>query len=105
MPLSVLICDDRPLMREGLDSLLRGEPGIGAAASADSRRDALAKLRSGRPDVVVIGIRPGGPLDAAFVRTLRSARAESAVVAYTPDDQAGEVLRAGAAGVLSATAA
>lgn len=56
MPISVLIVDDHPLFRQGLASILEGEPDIVLAGEAGTGREALERCRSVRPDVVVMDI-------------------------------------------------
>lgn len=55
-PISVLIVDDHPLFRQGLISILDGEPDIVPAGEAGTGREAIERYRSLRPDVVVMDI-------------------------------------------------
>jgi len=68
MPVSVLVVDDHPALRAGLERLLGHEPGyrlLGAVSSEDVLR---AALRRRRPDVVVLdyALARGDGLSACF---------------------------------------
>jgi two-component system LytT family response regulator len=51
--MNVLIVDDEPLAREGLRLLLDGEPGIGSITEARNGAEAVAAVRTGKPDLVL----------------------------------------------------
>jgi DNA-binding NarL/FixJ family response regulator len=107
--LRVLICDERPLVSGGMEGLLATEPDLDVVGSADTEAQALRLLSATTPDVVLTGLRPGGSIDADFVRRLLcGSDPEPAVVVYTPgtgaDRGVDDILRAGADGVLAAGA-
>lgn len=54
--LRVLICDELPVVRDGLRALLATEPGIQVIGTADSGGQALAGIRAHRPDVAITGL-------------------------------------------------
>lgn len=54
--ISVFIVDDHPLFRQGLISVLEGEPDIVLAGEASNGREALLACRTVRPDVIVMDI-------------------------------------------------
>lgn len=73
----VLIVDDHPVVRTGVSSLLVRESDIDVVAEASSAREAVAKVRTCHPDVVVMDlVLPGGGLGAteAIMQTLPGAR-------------------------------
>ena len=106
MSLRVLICDDRPVVSDGLGSLLSAEPDIDVIGSASDERQAMVMIRSRRPEVILTGLRLGGSDGAAFVRRLHEDFAKPAVVVLAAetgvDDVIDDALRAGASGVLAA---
>ena len=56
MPLTVLIVDDEPLAREGLRMLLAQDPEIAAVQEAKNGREAVQRVREGRPDQVFLDV-------------------------------------------------
>jgi two-component system, LytTR family, response regulator len=56
MPWTALIVDDEPLAREGLRMLLAGDPDIAAVHEAKDGREAVAALRTTRPDLVFLDV-------------------------------------------------
>jgi two-component system, LytTR family, response regulator len=56
MPLTVLIVDDEPLAREGLRMLLADDPEIAAVQEARNGREAVQRVREGRPDLVFLDV-------------------------------------------------
>ena len=56
MPLTVLIVDDEPLAREGLRMLLADDLEIAAVEDAKNGREAVQRVREGRPDLVFLDV-------------------------------------------------
>jgi two-component system LytT family response regulator len=56
MPFTVLIVDDEPLAREGLRMLLADDPEITAVQEAKNGREAVERVREGRPDLVFLDV-------------------------------------------------
>jgi DNA-binding NarL/FixJ family response regulator len=56
MPIRCLIVDDHTLFREGIRHLLAGDPDIEVVCEACDASDALKKVRSHRPEVVLMDI-------------------------------------------------
>lgn len=56
MRLTVLIVDDEPLAREGLQMLLSDDPEIAAVREAKNGREAVQCLREVRPDLVFLDV-------------------------------------------------
>ena len=67
----VLIVDDHPLMREGLNELFAAEPGLEVCGEADSAAGALQAIELLNPDVVVLDLTLGSDDGVALVGTLR----------------------------------
>jgi DNA-binding NarL/FixJ family response regulator len=98
----VLVVDDHPVLRAGLEAVLRAEPGfipVGAAADGD---ETLRLLRRTRPDVVVLDRRLGDEDGLALCRTLRAEPDPPQVVVYTAVDDDGLADAARAAGAFAA---
>lgn len=52
----ILVCEELPLMREGLHTLLDALPDIDVLASTHSQMETLQLARTRKPDVVLIGV-------------------------------------------------
>ena len=57
MKIKVMITDDQRLMREGLKTLLDLEEDLTVVSLAENGRDALEKIPSAKPDVILMDIR------------------------------------------------
>lgn len=68
----VLIVDDHPLMREGLDLLISGEPDLEVCESADSVQGALAAVARAKPELVVLDLTLGQEDGIAVLHALRA---------------------------------
>ena len=54
--MKVLIVDDEPLAREGMRLLLDDERGVSAVSEARNGAEAVAMVRAGRPDLVLLDV-------------------------------------------------
>jgi len=54
--LNVLIVDDEPLAREGMQLLLREDPAIAAVTQARNGDEAVSMIRANRPDLVFLDV-------------------------------------------------
>ena len=54
--ISVFICDDHAIVREGLRLLLSDEPGVVVAGEAADGAEAVAEVRARKPDVVLMDV-------------------------------------------------
>jgi DNA-binding NarL/FixJ family response regulator len=104
--LRIVVCDERPLVGNGLRTLLASEPDIEILGVTDSGPQAVALARSRHADVVVTGLQLRGLSALDFILQLRG----KGSVPYPPivvypiadlDRTLAEVLRAGVNGVLS----
>jgi two-component system chemotaxis response regulator CheB len=55
-PIRVLVVDDSPLVRHTLERILAADAGVQVVATASDGIEALAKIRSVRPDVVTLDV-------------------------------------------------
>jgi DNA-binding NarL/FixJ family response regulator len=84
----VLIVDDHPLMREGLQQLISAEPDMlvcGDAADAVGAKQAATALR---PDVVVLDLTLGSDDGIALVQELRALVPELKILVVSMHDEA-----------------
>ena len=109
-PLKVLLIDDHPLFREGLRSLIAGEPAYTVVGEVGTAREALEQVRAQAPDIAVLDI---GLPDTDGIEVIKQLRAMPqpprvlVVSMHTRLDLVAESLRQGALGYVlkdSATA-
>ncbi|WP_157271669.1 response regulator [Azohydromonas aeria] len=104
----VLLVDDHRLVREAIAQTLRQEPGVEVAGEAGNAANALELAASLRPDVIVMDIhlpdRSGIELAPQLQRAQPGVRIV-ALSAYTDKRYVIEMLRAGALGYVTKSAA
>src|SRR4051812_49553625 len=94
----VLVVDDHPVLRAGLEAVLRAEPGfvcVGVAADGPAMTEAMSRTA---PDVIVLDRRLGVEDGLALCAAVRERAGAPEVVIYTADDSADLAARARAAG-------
>jgi DNA-binding NarL/FixJ family response regulator len=102
-PVRVLLVDDDDLMRAGLRSVLSSDETIEVVGEAGDGRDAIAQIRTLRPDLVLMDIRMPDVDGISATREALAASPELKVVVLTTfeqDDYIFEALNAGASGFL-----
>ena len=103
MTIRVLILDDHPVVRRGLRALLEVQDGIAVAGEAGDGPTALALAAEHHPDVILLDLKLPAMSGLAVLTELKTRDAASKVLvltSVTDPDSAGQVMRAGAAGVL-----
>jgi DNA-binding NarL/FixJ family response regulator len=105
MALQVLVCDQLPIVRDGLCTLLDAAPDIEVIDSTDSGLHALMVVRTRRPDVVITGLAVEGIPGIELIRRLAKEAVDSRprVVVFAmsdSDETVRDVLYAGANGLL-----
>ena len=102
-PISVLIVDDHPVVRQGLRVLLEVQDGFAVAGEAADGAAALALAAERQPDVLLLDLKLPG-MDGLTVLNELKARNNPARVliltSVTDHASAAAAMRAGAAGVL-----
>lgn len=99
----VLVVDDHPVVRAGLEALLRAEPGMIAVGVAVGPHDAVALVRRTRPDVVLVDARLGDHDGLDLCRVLQGEPVPPAVLIISADPGPGleaQALAAGARGMV-----
>ncbi|MCW3002658.1 MAG: response regulator transcription factor [Conexibacter sp.] len=99
----VLVVDDHPVLRAGLEAVLRTEPGFRCVGGAADGQSMWRLLRRTRPDVVILDHRLGAEDGIGLCRALRAEPAPPAVLLYTADPNPAlrtEALAAGASGLV-----
>ena len=103
MTIRVLIVDDHPVVRRGLRALLEVQEGIEVAGEAGDGPAALALAAEHDPDVILLDLKLPAMSGLAVLTELTARDAASKVLvltSVTDPDSAGQVMRAGAAGLL-----
>jgi DNA-binding NarL/FixJ family response regulator len=99
----VLVVDDHPVLRAGLEAVLRAEPGFRCVGGAEDGEAMWVLLRRTRPDVVVLDHRLGDEDGIELCAALRAEPDPPSVLLYTADPNPGlkaSALAAGAAGLV-----
>lgn len=102
-PLSVLVVDDHPVVRDGVGLLLGKVDGFVLLGGAETGAEALARAADLRPDVVLLDLRlPDLPADEVVTRLIDALPAVKVVIftAYGDTGAVRSALSAGAHGVL-----
>ena len=102
-PISVLIVDDHPVVRQGLRVLLEVQDGIEVAGEADDGDTALTLAASRAPDVILLDLKLPGRDGIAVLTELKSRDSAARVLVLTSATDpasASLAMRSGAAGVL-----
>jgi DNA-binding NarL/FixJ family response regulator len=79
----VLVVDDHPALRAGLEGLLRNEPGIECVGARDGTDGLLSAVRDLRPDVVVLDYAFGADDGLATCFRVKQQPERPAVVLYS----------------------
>ena len=102
-PIRVAIIEDQREVRNGLIALINGTRGFRCAGGYRTMEDALARIDSDLPDVILTDIGLPGMSGVEGIRILRERHAQVPIVAltvYDDDDQVFAALCAGASGYL-----
>lgn len=105
MAVRVLICDELPVVRDGLRTLLDSVPDIEVIETTGNGMEAIMLSRSLRPDVVVTDLKLEGMPGLEMIRRLTKEDLEPPlrVVVFAmsdTDETMSDVLHAGASGLL-----
>jgi DNA-binding NarL/FixJ family response regulator len=99
----VVIADDHPIVRAGLNALLCSLPGVRVVGVAANGRQAIKEVVSNRPDVAVLDLQMPDVDGFAAIREIAKAAPRVAVLVltmYEDDDSVFAAMRAGARGYL-----
>ncbi len=102
--MDIILCDDHPVVREGLTRILLSHLDIASIREADSGQALLDLVRDQRCDVVVLDIGLPGRNGLDVLRQLKQERPRTPVLmlsVHAADQYALRSLRAGASGYLT----
>jgi DNA-binding NarL/FixJ family response regulator len=103
MPIWVLVADDHPVVRTGLAGVISQQPELELVAEAEDGRQAVARFREHRPDVVLMDLRMPGMDGVAAIHAIRAEFPDARILAlttYEGDVDIHRALEAGARGYL-----
>jgi two-component system NarL family response regulator len=95
----VLIVDDHPVVRRGLESMLAGQEDIEIVGAAQDGQSTLRMARRLQPDVILLDIRMPDTSGLDIARELRQVLPEAKIIVLTTYDQEGYFQSALKAGV------
>ncbi|MEO8610802.1 MAG: response regulator transcription factor [Chloroflexota bacterium] len=102
--ISILIVDDHPLFRDGLQQALSLEDDLNVIGQSEDGEDALRATRKLQPDVVLLDINLPLMNGLQVARTLKAERTNAAIIvltAYHDSQQVLHAMRAGASAYCS----
>ena len=99
----ILSVDDHPLLREGLASVIQGEPDMELVGEATNGEEAIQYFRQYRPDVTLMDIQMPGINGVEAMSAIRNEYPDARFIVlttYQGDVQALRAIKAGASGYL-----
>jgi DNA-binding NarL/FixJ family response regulator len=99
----ILIVDDHPIVRQGIQRLLEQEPDLRVCAEVDTAREAMAIIEQSPPDVAVIDITLPGADGLELTKSLRAQDYKFPILVISMHDEslyAERALRSGANGYI-----
>lgn len=102
-PISVLAVDDHPLLLDGIEAALAGQPDMQLVATASDGQAGIDAYRRHRPDVTLMDLQMPGMSGLAALRAIRYDFPDARIVVlttYRRDVHVLEALKSGASGFL-----
>lgn len=94
MPIRLVLADDHPLVRDGLERLFAGQPEFNVLASCADGEEALRAVRRHRPDILILDLKMPNKDGLTVLGELRREKLAIKVVVLTAALDEGEVLDA-----------
>ena len=97
----VLSVDDHPLIRQGIVTVINGQPDMEVVAQASNAREALECFGKHRPDITLMGLRLADKNGIDATIALRTQFPDARIIILTMFDREAEIRRALVAGAHS----
>ena len=97
-PIRIVIADDHPIFRAGLQGLLSGEKEFEVVGEAVNGRDAVATVRRVLPDLLLVDLQMPELDGVGAIREIREIAPKTRILVLTTYDSDGDILRAVEAG-------
>lgn len=98
-PIRILTVDDHALLREGIASLVAGQPDMSLVAQASNGREAIQQFRTHRPDITLMDLQMPEMNGVDAMIAIRGEFPDARIIVlttYTGDVQVVRALKAGA---------
>ncbi len=102
-PIRILSVDDHPLLRQGVEALVGGQPDMNLVAEASNGREAIQQFRTHHPDVTLMDLQMPEMNGLDAIIAIRGEFPEARIIVlttYVGDVQVVRALKAGARGYL-----
>jgi len=99
----ILICDDHPVVRDGLVAILETQPDFEIVGAAGDGREAVAEALARQPNVIVLDLEMPGMDGVEALRAIRARDPAARVLVFTAfdtDERILSAIQAGAQGYL-----
>ena len=103
VPVSVVIVDDHPVVRDGLQAILSTEPGLSVTGEAGSGAEAMTRIGELKPEIVLMDLVLPDMSGSDVIRHFTNAGSKTAFIVLTSvagDEEIYRALDAGARGYL-----
>jgi DNA-binding NarL/FixJ family response regulator len=97
-PIRIVIADDHPIFRAGVQGLLSGQADFQVVGEAANGREAVAIVRHAAPDVLLVDLQMPELDGVGAIRQLREVAPATRILVLTTYDSDGDILRAVEAG-------
>jgi DNA-binding NarL/FixJ family response regulator len=102
-PIKILIVDDHPIMRVGIEAIINSQPDFQVVAQAGNSAEALRMFAAQSPDLTLMDLRLPDRSGVATIREIRKISPQARIVVlttYEGDEDIHQALAAGAQGYL-----
>lgn len=102
-PITILIVDDHPIMRVGIQAILNAQPDFQVVAQAGSATEAVRVFAAQRPDLTLMDLRLPDKSGVEAIREIRKLSPDARIIVlttYEGDEDIHQALSAGAQGYL-----
>lgn len=97
-PIRIVIADDHPIFRAGLQGLLSGQEDFEVVGEAANGREAVAVARHAAPDVLLVDLQMPELDGVGAIQQIRAVAPGTRILVLTTYDSDGDILRAVEAG-------